>query len=310
MSTGKVIAAVPAGPSISAHGADTMDVMTTSIRSPQTWFITGASRGFGLLVAREALRRGDQVIATARKTEGLAEQLDADSERALFVAVDVTDPTSIAVAVAAGLTRFGRIDVLLNNAGHGLLGAVEEVTDTAARAVFDVNVFGLLNVTREVLPTMRAQRWGTVLNVSSVAGQASSPGWGVYAASKHAVEAINAALHAETAPLGIRVTAIEPGPFRTDFLDSSSLLTEGSAISDYDQTAGNARRWATDSNHAQLGDPEKAAAIMVDLAHHDDPPLRLPMGSDCVERIETVLAQQHDEINVWRNVSLSTDYTD
>ena len=105
------------------------------------------------------------------------------------------------------------------------------------------------------------------------------------------------------------MTAIEPGPFRTDFLDSSSLLTEGSAISDYDQTAGNARRWAADTNHAQLGDPEKAAAIMVDLAHHDDPPLRLPMGPDCVERIETVLAQQHDEINVWRNISLSTDYT-
>jgi NAD(P)-dependent dehydrogenase (short-subunit alcohol dehydrogenase family) len=310
LSTGKVITAVPARPSISPRGAHTMDVMTTSTRTPQTWFITGASRGFGLLVAQEALRRGDRVIATARKTDGLAEQLDAGSDRALIVAVDVTDPSSIAAAVAAGLTQFGRIDVLLNNAGHGLLGAVEEVTDTAARAVFDVNVFGLLNVTRAILPTMRAQRWGTVLNVSSVAGQSSSPGWGVYAATKHAVEAINTALHAETAPLGIRVTAIEPGPFRTDFLDSSSLLTEGSAISDYDRTAGNARRWAADSNHAQLGDPGKAAAIMVDLAHHDDPPMRLPMGSDCVERIETVLAQQHDEINVWRNVSLSTDYTD
>jgi NAD(P)-dependent dehydrogenase (short-subunit alcohol dehydrogenase family) len=289
-----------------------MEAMTTSTQTPQTWFITGASRGFGLLVAQEALRRGDRVIATARKTDGLAEQLgaDSDSDSVLVVAADVTDQGSIAAAVAAGLARFGRIDVLLNNAGHGLLGAIEEVTDTAARAVFDVNVFGLLNVTRAVLPTMRAQRWGTVLNLSSVAGQASSPGWGVYAATKHAVEAINAALHAEVAPLGIRVTAIEPGPFRTDFLDSSSLLTEGSAISDYEQTVGKTRRWAEDSNHAQLGDPQKAAAIMVDLAHHEDPPLRLPMGSDCLERIETVLAQQHDEINAWRKVALSTDYTD
>jgi NAD(P)-dependent dehydrogenase (short-subunit alcohol dehydrogenase family) len=287
-----------------------MEAMTTSTPTPQTWFITGASRGFGLLAAQEALRRGDRVIATARKTDGLAEQLGADSDRALVVAADVTDQSSVAAAVAAGLTRFGRIDVLLNNAGHGLLGAIEEVSDTAARAVFDVNVFGLLNVTREVLPTMRAQRWGTVLNLSSVAGQAASPGWGVYAATKHAVEAINAALHAEVAPLGIRVTAIEPGPFRTDFLDSSSLLTEGSAISDYEQTVGKTRRWAEDSNHAQLGDPQKAAAIMVDLAHHEAPPLRLPMGSDCLERIETVLAHQHNEINEWRKVALSTDYTD
>jgi NAD(P)-dependent dehydrogenase (short-subunit alcohol dehydrogenase family) len=283
--------------------------MTTTTQTTHTWFITGASRGFGLLVAQEALRRGDQVIATARKTDGLTERLGGNSQNALAVAVDVIDPNSIAAAVAEGLSRFGRIDVLMNNAGHGLLGAVEEVSDAAARAVFDVNVFGLLNVTRAVLPTMREQRSGTILNLSSVAGQSASPGWGVYAASKHAVEAINAALHAELAPLGIRVTAIEPGPFRTDFLDSSSLLTEGSVITDYAPTAGNARRWAQDTNHAQLGDPAKAAAIMVDLAHHDGPPLRLPLGSDCVARIEDALTEQHKELDEWRLVSLSTDHS-
>jgi NADP-dependent 3-hydroxy acid dehydrogenase YdfG len=148
--------------------------MTTTTQTTTTWFITGASRGFGLLVAQEALRRGDQVIATARKTDGLTERLGGNARNALAVDVDVTDPNSIAAAVAEGLSRFGRIDVLMNNAGHGLLGAVEEVSDTAARAVFDVNVFGLLNVTRAVLPTMRAQRSGTILNLSSVAGQSAS----------------------------------------------------------------------------------------------------------------------------------------
>jgi NADP-dependent 3-hydroxy acid dehydrogenase YdfG len=201
--------------------------MTTTSQSTHTWFITGASRGFGLLVAQEALRRGDQVIATARKIDGLTERLGGSARTALAVAVDVTDPNSIAAAVTEGLSRFGRIDVLMNNAGHGVLGAVEEVSDTTARAVFDVNVFGLLNVTRAVLPTMRAQRSGAILNLSSVAGQSASPGWGVYAATKHAVEAINAALHAEVAPLGIRVTAIEPGPYRTDFLDSSRHAAAG-----------------------------------------------------------------------------------
>jgi NADP-dependent 3-hydroxy acid dehydrogenase YdfG len=274
----------------------------------QTWFITGASRGFGLLVAQEALRRGDRVIATARRTDAVTNQLSALPDHALVVAVDVTDQCGIATAVTDGMAAFGRIDVLLNNAGHGLLGAVEEVSDQSARAIFDVNVFGLLNVVRAVLPIMRAQQQGTILNMSSVAGQVASPGWGVYAATKHAVEAINAALHAELLPLGIHVTAIEPGAFRTDFLDSSSLLTEGARIGDYEPTAGATRRWATDTNHAQLGDPAKAAAIIVDLAHLEVPPRRIPLGSDSVERIETELMAQQYEIDEWRPVAMSTDY--
>lgn len=250
----------------------------------QTWFITGASRGLGLLVAQEALRRGDRVIATARKTGVVTDRLSAMPDRALVAAVDVTDENSIAAAVASGVAAFGRIDVLLNNSGRGLLGAVEEVSDDAARTVFDVNVFGLLNVTRAVLPVMRAQRRGTILNLSSVAGQSASPGWGVYAATKHAVEAISAALQAEVLPLSIHVTAIEPGAFRTDSLDNSSLLTESSAIKDYQPTAGATRRWADETNHAQPGDPSKVATIIVDLAHLDAPPLRLPLMPNAVRR--------------------------
>lgn len=272
----------------------------------KTWFITGASRGFGLLVAQEALRRGHNVVATARTPESIAATLDVDSDRLLLASLDVTDPVSIQLAVEAAIDRFGRIDVLMNNAGHGIVGAIEEVTDVSARSVFDVNVFGLLNVTRAVLPVMRAQRSGSILNLSSVAGQSAAAGWGVYSATKHAVEAINEALRAEAGPLGIRCTAIEPGPFRTDFLDRSSLLTEGATISDYDETAGATRRWAEDTNHAQAGDPHKAAEIMIDIADSENPPLRLPLGSDCVERIEQKLAVQAAELDKWRTVSTST----
>jgi NAD(P)-dependent dehydrogenase (short-subunit alcohol dehydrogenase family) len=272
----------------------------------KTWFITGASRGFGLLVAREALRRGDNVIATARTPE----KIDLDGN-VLAVALDVTDEASIKAAVAAGLEKFGRIDVLLNNAGHGLVGAVEEVTDTNARRLFDVNVFGLLNVTRAVLPGMRANRSGRIINVSSVAGQNTNPGWGIYAASKHAVEAINDALRAELEPLGISSISIEPGPFRTDFLDSSSLLREETLIEDYAETpAGRTRQWSVDSNHQQLGDPDKAAVIMVDIAHAESVPARLILGSDAVVRIENLLNTTLKGIEEWRSVSVSTDYAE
>jgi NAD(P)-dependent dehydrogenase (short-subunit alcohol dehydrogenase family) len=272
----------------------------------KTWFITGASRGFGLLVAEEALRRGANVVATARKPEAIATTLDAGNGRLLLAPLDVTDPVSIQLAVEAAVDRFGRIDVLMNNAGHGIVGAIEEVTDASARSVFDVNVFGLLNVTRSVLPVMRGQRSGSILNLSSVAGQSAAPGWGIYSATKHAVEAVNEALRAEAGPLGIRCTAIEPGPFRTDFLDGSSLHTEGVAISDYDGTVGATRRWAEDTNHAQLGDPRKAAEIMVDIADAEDAPLRLPLGADCVARIEAKLSVQVAELDEWRAVSMST----
>lgn len=272
----------------------------------KTWLITGASRGFGLHVAEEALRRGDQVVATARKPETVADQLPR-TDQLLTVALDVTDETSIANAVTATIDRFGRVDVLLNNAGHGIVGAVEEIRDSDARRVFDVNVFGLLAVTRAVLPTMRAQREGRLIHLSSVAGQTGSPGWGVYAATKHAVEALNESLRAELGPLGIYSTAIEPGTFRTDFLDSSSLLTATALIEDY-ETVANTRTWSVETNHAQVGDPVKAAAVIVDVAHLDVPPARLALGSDCFSRLEEKFALLNADLQVWRETTLSTDY--
>jgi NAD(P)-dependent dehydrogenase (short-subunit alcohol dehydrogenase family) len=236
------------------------------------------------------------------------EHLTADVDRLLVAAGAVTRPASIELAVTAAVERLGTIDVLVNNAGFGTLGAIEEVSDPAARAAFDVNVFGLLNATRAVLPTMRRQRSGRILNLSSMTGQVSGPGLGIYAATKHAVEAISEALRHEVAPLGIRVTAIEPGAFRTDFFDGSSLATTDTPIDDYAESVGVIRTIVEKRNHTQPGDPQKAASIIVDLASVQDPPARVPLGADAIERIEASLTDRLAELQAWRAVAMSTSF--
>lgn len=274
----------------------------------KTWLITGASRGFGLLVAEEALRRGDRVVASARNPASIVEHFGSP-ELLTALPLDVTDAASVASAVDAAVSTFGTIDVLLNNAGYGVVGAVEETTDKDTRKVFDVNVFGLLAVTRAVLPVMRAQRSGHLIHVSSVAGFTGSPGWGVYAATKHAVEALNESLHAELAPLGIWSTAIEPGTFRTDFLDASSLAAASTVVADYADTAAVSREWSAATNHAQTGDPAKAAKVIVDVAHMQNPPIRLALGSDCYARFEKKFATLNADLAQWRSTTLSTDHS-
>lgn len=272
------------------------------------WFITGASRGFGLEIAREVLSRGDSVVATARNPQSVLDALPDAGDRLVAVALDVSDADQARAAVDTAVTRFGRIDVLVNNAGRGLLGAVEEVSDEEVRAVFDVNVFGLLSVTRAVLPTMRAQRSGLIINLSSVGGFVAWPGWGAYSATKFAVEALSEAMTHELAPLGIRAIAVEPGPFRTDFLDASSLEVAASAIEDYSASGGAARQWATDTNNAQEGDPLKAAKIIVDLASTDDLPERIQLGTSAFTDVAAKLDRTAREQQRWRHISLSTDY--
>jgi NAD(P)-dependent dehydrogenase (short-subunit alcohol dehydrogenase family) len=270
------------------------------------WFVTGASRGFGLEIVRQALARGDAVVATARDPRKLAESADGASASLLPIALDVNDEGHARAAVEQAVARFGRIDVLVNNAGRGLLGAVEEASDHEARGVFDTNVFGLLTVTRAVLPVMRRQRSGRILNLSSVGGFAASPGWGVYCATKFAVEGLSEALHTELAPLGISVTIVEPGAFRTDFLDGSSLQRSGKSIEDYAATAGQMRSWADGTNHEQLGDPVKAAAAMIAVGAGPNPPLRLQLGADCVARVESKLAAVARELEQCRAIAMST----
>ncbi|MCV7423297.1 SDR family NAD(P)-dependent oxidoreductase [Mycobacterium yunnanensis] len=272
------------------------------------WFITGASRGFGLEITREALGRGHGVVATARNPQALLDAFPDAGDRLLAVTVDVGDPAQVDAAVDAAVDHFGRVDVLVNNAGRGLVGSVEETSDAEIRAIFDVNVFGLLAVTRAVLPHMRAQGSGLVVNLSSVGGFVAWPGWGVYAATKFAVEALSEAMTHELAPLGIRSVAVEPGPFRTNFLDGSSLVFTETVIEDYASTSGAARSWATDTNYGQQGDPVKAAKIIVDLADREDLPERIQLGANAFDDVAVKLKRTAHDQAAWRTVSLSADF--
>jgi NAD(P)-dependent dehydrogenase (short-subunit alcohol dehydrogenase family) len=272
------------------------------------WLVTGAARGFGREIVKQALERGDSVVATARRPELVTEARPGYGDRLLAVPLDLDDPAQPAAVVRAAVGRFGRIDILVNNAGRGLLGAVEEASPEEVEAVFRANVFGLLAVTRAVLPVMRAQKSGRILNMTSVGGFAQVPGWGIYGATKFAVEGLSEALRAEVAPLGIDVVIIEPGSFRTDFLDGSSLHLAGRVIPDYAATAGRVRNQAADRNHAQVNDPVKGAAAIVTIATVAHPPARLQLGTDSVAAVEEKLRSVAAELSQWRELAVSTAY--
>ncbi|RIJ11491.1 SDR family NAD(P)-dependent oxidoreductase [Pseudomonas sp. 91RF] len=275
----------------------------------RTWLITGASRGFGTLIAEHALRAGDAVIATARKPQDITDRL-GEHPNLMALRLDVTREDEAHQAVAEGVKRFGRIDVLINNAGFGVLGAVEETSASETERLFATNVFGLLNVTRAVLPHMRARRSGRVINISSIGGYQAYMGWGVYGSTKFAVEGISEALHQELAPLGIQVTVVEPGFFRTDFLDEQSLVKTALVLPDYDETVGKMRTFAEAANHAQPGDPVKFAEAMLALVNAPNPPQRLALGSDTIARIEAKNRLVAQELAQWNELALSTDFKD
>jgi NAD(P)-dependent dehydrogenase (short-subunit alcohol dehydrogenase family) len=280
---------------------------TSTPTFPRVWFITGASRGIGARIAEAALARGDAVVATARDAVAL-EQRFGSRPGLLAVALDVTDEPQAARAVGAALERFGRIDILVNNAGYGLLGAVEEASADEVRRLYDTNVFGLLNVTRAVLPQMRERRSGHVINISSLGGVQSAAGFGVYCSTKFAVEGLTEALHAELAPLGIHATVVEPGYFRTDFLESQSLVTSPRALGDYAGTAGAVRERAKQISLNQPGDPERLAQAILALVDAPTPPLRLPLGTDTLQAIADKHAFVERETAAWRGVAASTDF--
>ncbi|CRI57121.1 oxidoreductase [Pseudomonas sp. CCOS 191] len=273
----------------------------------RTWLITGASRGFGSLIVQQALAAGDAVIATARNPDDIEARLGKHANL-LAVRLDVTREEQAHAAVAAGIQRFGKIDVLVNNAGFGVLGAVEETSASETERLFATNVFGLLNVTRAVLPHMRRQRSGHVINISSLGGYHAYMGWGVYGSTKFAVEGISEAMQQELAPLGIKVTVVEPGFFRTDFLDEQSLVKTALELPDYATTVGAMRSHAQAANHAQPGNPEKLAEALMALTNASQPPLRLALGSDAVARIEAKNSAVERELAQWRELSLSTDF--
>ena len=275
----------------------------------KVWFITGASRGFGALTAQKALARGDFVVATARDPQTVTKTL-GEHPNLLALRLDVKLEAQAIVAAQQAVARFGRIDILVNNAGYGLLGAVEEADAEEIRALYDTNVFGLLNVTRAVLPAMRKQGHGHVINISSVGGYSSYAGWGVYGSTKFAVEGLSEAMAMELAPLGIHTTVVEPGFFRTDFLDASSLVATRTRIEDYAATVGAMRDFAAGANHAQPGDPSKLADALLVLADSAQPPVRLQLGSDTVARVRSKNAFVEKEMGEWLDVALSTNHAD
>lgn len=274
-----------------------------------TWMITGAARGLGLEIARAALAGGEQVALAARRPETLPQDV-RDHPNVHPVRLDVTDDAQIATAVAEVVDRFGTIDVLVNNAGRGLLGALEEITDAEARSLFDVNVFGLINTTRAVLPFMRAAGGGKVVHIGSRSGFEGEPGVSMYAASKFAVAGISEALAGEMEPFGIQSMVVEPGVFRTDFLDNSSVQLPAGRIAAYDGTPAHVTLdWVGEANHTQLGDPVKGGAFIYQVASGATLPLHLPVGQDALDRRSVMNERLKLETTPWREGSAATAHS-
>ncbi len=280
-----------------------------TLAADPVWFITGCSTGFGRELAKLVLAKGWRVVATARDAARVADLATGQDDRLLALALDVTDAGAIAAAVEAAEERFGRVDVLVNNAGYGYQSSIEEGEEDEIRAQFDANVFGLFAMTRAVLPGMRARRQGAIVNITSVAGLVGFPSSGYYAASKHAVEGFSDALAAEVAPLGITVTCVEPGPFRTDWAGRSLRQTE-SHIADYADTAG--ARMASTKGYSgnQPGDPVRAGEAMIAAVTRATPPRHLVLGKWGYDAVNGRLRARIAEIEGLRDEALGADYPD
>lgn len=273
------------------------------------WFITGCSTCFGRELAALLLGQGARVVATARDVAKIGDLVDGHADTALTLPLDVTDASAISRAVMQAEARFGRIDVLVNNAGYGYLAAIEEGEDAAVRAMFDANVFGLVDVTKAVLPGMRARRRGHIINLSSIGGLVSFAATGYYHATKFAVEGLSGSLAIELAPLNIKVTVVEPGPFRTDFA-GRSIGQSNIEIADYAETAGIRRKQTFARSGNQQGDPKRAAQAIIDVVASPDPPLHLLLGRPALELARKDLEAKKHDFDTWEGVTLGADYPD
>jgi NAD(P)-dependent dehydrogenase (short-subunit alcohol dehydrogenase family) len=271
------------------------------------WFISGCSTGFGRELAKLVLARGWRAVVTARDAGRVADLAEGAEDRALAVSLDVTDQAQIDDAVAQAQAKFGRIDVLVNNAGYGYQASIEEGEESEIRAQFDANVFGLFALTRAVLPVMRGQKSGHVINITSVAGLVGFPGSGYYAASKHAVEGFSDALLAEVKPLGINVTCVEPGPFRTDWA-GRSLKQTPVVIADYAETAGKRLDSTREVSGTQAGDPVRAGEAMIALTEDANPPRHLVLGRWGYDAVAEKMAARLKEIEAHKADSLGADF--
>ncbi|MGG7581188.1 oxidoreductase [Rhizobium sp. Nf11,1] len=272
----------------------------------KVWLITGSSRGLGRALAEAVLAAGDNLVATARDPARLADLSEQYGNQVLTLALDVTDEEAAAAAVEAGVKRFGRIDVLVNNAGYGNVSPIEDTSLADFRAQVETNLFGTVIMTKAVIALMREQGAGHIVQFSSVGGRIGPAGRGAYSAAKFAVEGFSEVLSKEVAPFGIKVTVVEPGGFRTDFAGPSTVLAEGRA--DYAETVGATVRFQREYDGRQPGDPAKAAAVVIHIAGLDQPPLRLLLGSDAVRNVEKADAARIEADRAWRAVSVSTDF--
>ncbi|QHV99750.1 oxidoreductase [Spirosoma endbachense] len=272
----------------------------------KVWFITGSSRGLGRSLTEAVLANGDHVVATARKPEQLAELTQKYPDQIYPVRLDVTDKAQIISAVEQAITRFGRIDVLVNNAGFGIIGAAEAFTDEQVRSQLETNLYAPIEVTRVVLPYMRKQRSGRILQISSVGGRVGNAGLTMYQAAKFGLGGFSEALNKEVAPLGIRVTSVEPGGFRTDWAGES--MTYAPSIDDYASTVNQRADYFKSGSFVPMGDPDKAAKAMIDLVEHPEPPVHLVLGSEAASLLTHADAERKAEFEKWMPVSISTDH--
>src|SRR4051794_12258332 len=271
----------------------------------RVWFVTGASSGFGRAIAEAVLERGDAVVAAARNTDAL-DGLGPE-ERVFAVSLDVTDAAQRDAAIAKALEEFGRIDVLVNNAGRTQVGAVEETTDAELRDLFDLHFFAPAALTRAVLPQMRRQGGGAIVQMSSVGGQTTAPGFGAYCATKFALEGLTETLRDEVAPFGIRTLIVEPGAFRTGLFRPGAAY-ESAEMPEYADTVGPTREYVRQNDGLQPGDPAKAAQAILAALDADEPPLRLVLGEDAVGNIRSRLARLSDELAMWEDASRNTAF--
>jgi NAD(P)-dependent dehydrogenase (short-subunit alcohol dehydrogenase family) len=273
----------------------------------KTWLVTGCSSGIGRALAKRVLEQGHRCVVTARDVARAMDLAAPHPDTALALALDVRDPEQRRTVLSQAAARFGAVDVLVNNAGHGYSAAVEEGDEAAIRAMFDTNFFALAALTRDVLPQMRAQRSGHIVNVSSMGGLVGNPASGYYNASKFAVEGLSEALAKEVEPHGIRVTLIEPGPFRTDF-QGRSMVTVDQVLEAYTDTAGARRAQVRERHGRQPGDPDRAAAAIMKVVAMDTPPLRLLLGTTAVVNVRAKVTELLRSIDEWEAVSASADY--
>ncbi|MDN3588345.1 SDR family NAD(P)-dependent oxidoreductase [Pedobacter aquatilis] len=273
----------------------------------KVWFVTGASKGLGLSLVKQLLKSGQYVAATSRNVNELAAAVNSNSEKFLPLAVNLSDELNVEQAINATISQFGKIDVIINNAGYGIGGSIEELTDLETRNSFDVNVFGTLNVIRKVMPHLRKQQSGHIINIASIAGISGAIGWAVYSATKAAVIALSEVLAEDVKAFGIKVTVISPGAFRTSFLTPESLILAENPIAEYEDVRAVHQRYLK-MDGQQIGDPEKAAAAMISLVAMPNPPIHLLLGNDAFTRANTKIESLEKEFRDWKAITISTDY--